>query len=333
MILEYLFLNNDKRADVENYNNTINDEVKSEKQRVTFTYQEIDKTDNWVLKYEIQGENERNAKRLSNIDAKIKTEFSPYIIINESSRYFNRQLYPLVNEFERQFRKFILLKAAIIGDDEIWKQVQKIDQIDFSGIYQLIFTDGDFIKKAKKAIDGKTKEDILKQIESLDEKTIWSSITTESELKIIKDNFQDIKNYRNDIMHAHNIGFSCYKNAKILFTDANNELFIENEELLSPRYISTLDSYDFNALTVGLGKLAKSLALITKAYMDSDSFNQSLENIRNNANILSSLIVQAYNDALLPGGDLEEEDSSDDNSEDNNDTDGENATKDNNEKT
>lgn len=333
MVLEYLFLNKDKREDVEKYNNTINDEVKSEKQKVDFTYQEIDQTDNWVLKYELQGENERNAKRLSDIDTKIKTDFSPYIIINESSRYFNRQLYPLVNEFERQFRKFILLKAAIIGDDEIWKQVQKLDQIDFGGIYQLIFTDGDFIKNAKKSIDGKTKEDILKQIQSLDEKTIWSSITTESELKIIKDKFQDIKNYRNDIMHAHNINCSCYVKAKTMFTDINNQLSKENEELLSPRYLSNLNSNEFNALTVGLGKLAKSVALIIKAYTDSDYFNQSMENIRNITNNTSNLIFQAYNNALLPVGDLEEEDSSDDNSEDKNDTDGENTIKDNNEKT
>lgn len=332
MVLEYLFLNKDKRENVEKYNNTINDEVKSENQKVDFTYQEIDKTDNWVLKYELQGENERSAKRLSDIDTEIKKEFSPYIIINESSRYFNRKLYPLVNEFERQFRKFIFLKTAISGNDEIWKQVQKIDQIDFGGIYQLIFIDGDFIKNAKKAIDGKTKEDILKQIESLDEKTIWSSITTESELKIIKDNFQDIKNYRNDIMHAHNISFSCYKNAKTMFTDINNQLSKENEELLSPRYLSTLNSFDYNALLSGLNKLAKTVAIIIKGYNFVERFNQSIETIRKSANLMSNLTFPTYSNAL-PVVDLEDEESSDDNSEDENDTDGENATKDNNEKT
>lgn len=46
-------------------------------------------------------------------------------------------------------------------------------------------------------------------------------------LSVIKENFQIIKQYRNDVMHAHYMDYDTYKKAVSLFKDVNTQLDIE----------------------------------------------------------------------------------------------------------
>ena len=112
-------------------------------------------------------------------------------------------------------------------------------------------------------------------IDALQESTAWHILVGDAVLSIIKDNFDLLKEYRNDVMHAHNIVWEKYKKAKQLFTSANDALEKELSQLLqypsmmqlSGKTASTL--YDkitaFNANTEKIGDgMAAALEIFAK---------------------------------------------------------------------
>ena len=69
-------------------------------------------------------------------------------------------------------------------------------------------------------------------IDSLSERTAWDILFGKSILTVIKDNFDLLKEYRNDVMHAHNINYDRFKAIKNLFFDVNLELEKQIDEIL-----------------------------------------------------------------------------------------------------
>lgn len=75
-------------------------------------------------------------------------------------------------------------------------------------------------------------------IDALQESTAWHILVGDTVLSIIKENFDLLKEYRNDVMHAHNINWEKYKKAKKLYSDANKA--IEDQLDLLLQYPDTM---------------------------------------------------------------------------------------------
>lgn len=221
MKLEYLFINSEEHEAIEEY----------KLENVTPEIINIDNTDCFIIQYNKDGDNENSAKILSKIDKMIKESFSPIVLINESSQYYNKKLFPYINEFERKLRCFLYLKSAISGDQESKEVIQDLESKDFGTIFEILFTDQGFQTKVRKEINNKsrayTKDEILNIINELDENTVWGKLIEGNTLNELKNNFLKIKDFRNDVMHAHNINTTKFLKAKRLFTKINQEL--ENE--------------------------------------------------------------------------------------------------------
>ena len=118
MIQEYLFMDATHRGAVEEYS----------PDKVNVDFFDIENSTCWIAQYTMGGENEDSAKALSLINDYIVEHFNPTILTNESSAYYNKKLFPDINEFERKLRKLLYLKSAIYHGDkkliisEIWKQ-------------------------------------------------------------------------------------------------------------------------------------------------------------------------------------------------------------------
>lgn len=198
-----------------------------------------------IIKYEIDKNNLAAAKKLSSIEQDIlKIDDKLIILESGSSRYFNGILYPLVNDMERKLRKLLYL-AAIHSNDSQTEIVRDIEMKDFGQIYKLLFVDYNFIKAtkniAKNGIKGEldggtfTKAEIINAIYSLKEVTTWDNILNEKAVPTLRNKFPLVKEYRNDVMHAHNIDFEKFKNAKELYRTINSELDKEiNKISISP---------------------------------------------------------------------------------------------------
>ena len=112
---EYLFTSLEKFEQVKEY---LPDKV----QRKIY---KIENTESFVSVYSIEGEKKENAKILSKIDEEIRKKFSPIVLTNDSSEYYNKVLFPYINKFECKLRCFLYLKSTVSENPENFKNIQK----------------------------------------------------------------------------------------------------------------------------------------------------------------------------------------------------------------
>ena len=98
-------------------------------------------------------------------------------------------------------------------------------------IFELLFTDEEFISRTKKEISRKTwqftKNEILESLREIDENTLWDALMGETSVPELRKKFLALKDFRNDVMHAHNIDTTTFNLAKKLITEVNGQLTAE----------------------------------------------------------------------------------------------------------
>lgn len=218
MIQEYLFIDDTNKEEIEAY----------KPDRVTTESYSIDNSNCWIVSYSVVGENENGAKLLSDVNEYIVEKFSPTVLSNGSSAYFNRMLFPCINEFERKLRKLLYLKSALNKGDKVVENISELESKDLGEIFTLMFTDDNFIKSVRTTVNDKTwaftKDEIVKSLNNIVENTKWDSLIGTDSVSELRSNFLLAKNYRNDTMHAHNINAKTYRDAKRLFGKINDQL-------------------------------------------------------------------------------------------------------------
>lgn len=308
MILEYLFFDKNQRQNVEVYNHELetSDTGNSKNASVQITYKDFDELECWIVKYERNGNNEATAKQSSEISTYICQEFSPTILTDESSEYFNKTLYPLVNKFERLLRKFLYLKVSQCDEQKFRSVISDIDQKDFGEIYTILFIDNNFRAAARDKIKKlNTRAEMYEAIDALQESTAWHILVGDEILTIIKDNFDLLKEYRNDVMHAHNISWGKYKKAKKLFTDANDALERELNQLLQYHSVVPMSEKAVSILHDKLlvldndaEEISQSLAAFLRTFANSDNIataDKLSENISKILQNINLVISDKYN--------------------------------------
>ena len=218
MIQEYLFIDNTHREAVEKY---VPD-------KATREIHDIDNSTCWIVTYSLSKENEDSAKALSQINKYVVDHFKPTVLTNESSAYYNRKLYPHINEFERKLRKLLYLKSAIYHGEKKIDNIRDLESKDLGVIFELLFTDAEFVKSVRTKVNEKTwqftKKEIVAVLQSITEDTVWNNLLGTEAVTSLSENFLTVKNYRNDVMHAHNIDTETYREAKKLFSEINGQL-------------------------------------------------------------------------------------------------------------
>lgn len=309
MILEFLFFDKRQREQVEQFNREQSSAVSEDTQTplLEISYKDFDGCECWIVRYEKKGNSEKDAKESSEIVMRICQTFSPVIVTDESSEYFNKSLYPLVNKFERLLRKFLYLKVSQCDENRFRNIVTDIDKKDFGDIYTMLFVDSNFRTEARDKIKKlNTRAEMFEAIDSLQESTAWHVLVGDAVLSIIKDNFDLLKEYRNDVMHAHNISWDKYKKAKKLFSDANTALQNEISQLLqypsaillSEKTVSTL--YDkLMAFNENAEKIGKGLSAVVDMFAKLASPSYQVEvppNLEKALLLLRELVLDAPND-------------------------------------
>lgn len=164
MINEYLFLSNDYRAAVEAYS----------PDSVSVDISNIEKTPLWTVTFSVPNKNEDSAKKLSEIHNMIM-QYAPLVLSCESSEYYNRILFPLINELERKLRKLLYLAASISDNTNAKESIKQLEEKDFGEIFDLLFIDQNFILNMKKRINADLKSEFNGRANILKKrlKAIW----------------------------------------------------------------------------------------------------------------------------------------------------------------
>ncbi len=221
---EYLFLSDEHRAVVEKYKpNGITVEISS-----------IKKSPLWIARYSLESKNEDSAKKLSEVHTTLM-RYSPLVLSCESSEYYNRILFPLVNELECKLRKLLYLAASISDNEKAKENIKQLEKKDFGEIFELLFIDPNFISsmkmrinaEAKSVFNGKSKYskgEVQDYLDSLDEHVLWDTMLGKEDVPTLRSRFRDVQTYRNDVVHAHHIGKDLFGKARYLFNKINKEL-------------------------------------------------------------------------------------------------------------
>ncbi len=253
-----------------------------------------------VLSISMTGENEDNAKTLSLIHDEIIAENKVIVLNNGCSERFNKMLFPLINEFERKLRKLIYLAVVLSEPDQIkgMEKIENLEEKDLGEIFEALFTDPDFIKSLKTFINSKStplssKKWLINTIGSFEEKTLWSQLIG-NRLIELSENFVEVKDARNDVMHAHDITFMRFKEIKEMYKKNNGELDQLIKEFYDPKQQSNIQVKDFN---VRLAEVMKQLANELSSAVR--PLNSQFEDIAKSFSQLgSSLILSDFKDQL-----------------------------------
>ncbi|MFI3307407.1 MAG: hypothetical protein R3Y21_02450 [Mycoplasmatota bacterium] len=223
MIQQYL-VNGEKNID-----NIFLEKIKVDK--IKFEINKLTNTDLVVITYECKNNDENMAQKMSEIHENLIKTKNIVILANESSQYFCKKLYPIINEFEMNLRKLLYLSSSIKNSVAGVENIKKLEEKDLGEIFELLFTDTNYNAKVKKEINNKswkfTREEITSVFNEFEENTLWNKLLGENRVESLVKNFLKVKNIRNDVMHAHEITYEMFKMSKKLYTKINEE--IENE--------------------------------------------------------------------------------------------------------
>ena len=219
MIQEYLIKDNTEKEAIKAYKP---DEI----QVRIYT---ANKSDCSYIQFSMDRENEKTAKKLSDVDKYITEHFNVIRLEDGSSAYFNKQLYPHVSKFEYKLRKLLYLASAINNDEKFEQNIVGLESRNFGDIFSLLFIDGEFMNTIKENIKKRNKEDFSKEdilafIESTTEKNIWEKLFGKNTAPILEKNFNDIRFKRNDVMHSHHIDWRMYRTIRKRYDDISSEV-------------------------------------------------------------------------------------------------------------
>ncbi len=232
MIHEYLFLTDDNRAKVEEY----------QPDGITVKISNIGKTSLWVVTYSLPNKNEDSTKKLLGVHACIM-QYSPLVLSCESSEHYNKTLFPLANELERKLRKLLYLAASISDNEKAKENIKQLEEKDLGVIFDLLFIDQNFILNVKKRINADSKSEfsgksnyskaeVQSYLDTLVEHTLWDKILSDKDVPALRSRFREVQAYRNGVMHAHNISKELFDKAYYLFDKINQELDVAIGELI-----------------------------------------------------------------------------------------------------
>lgn len=179
MIQEYLFTSDQYKADLENL---------SISPKVTKEITTIENSKCWTLLISVPGVSMEAAKILDPLNRKVCENYRPTVLANECSAYFNKALYPIVNEFERKLRKLLYLASSLHGDENSQKVIVGLEEQELGNIFETLFSDAAFVKKAKETINKTlswqfTRAELLDAINKLDENRFNKSVDANEKLE------------------------------------------------------------------------------------------------------------------------------------------------------
>lgn len=256
MVQEYLFLDSQNKEKVSGLKYS----------KIECEIEDFGTKDAFIVRYTSEHDTERDAIELSKLNEDV-IACKPIVLTNGSSAYFNQRLYPLINEFERKLRKLVYIASTYNDIEEAKDMLNTMESMTFDEIYNRLFIDNKFVTNTTKIVNKAAKENkltkdyIVEQLNSVEEEPIWEKLIGKYNLTCISENFIDIKNYRNDIMHAHNINYRDYSIAKTMIENANNELGLG----ISQYYINndSVQTFDISGAVAAIKELAKALKSVT----------------------------------------------------------------------
>ena len=163
---------------------------------------------------------------------------SQYLIIeDQASTYYEKRLFGMLAEFERKLRAVLYLAVSAETGELENDETKGIAEMEFGPLFTRLFVDTSFGKRVKDEL-GKLgrlpeKAELTDIVQSVEEDSVWTRYFKNEDMPTIRKHHYEIKDYRNAVMHAHQMSKEEFNNARNLLTKANNELDLCISEMLN----------------------------------------------------------------------------------------------------
>lgn len=262
MKIEFLYKDDTYKSVIDGINESLNLEENE------ITYTPTVRVGLNIFSFSKSGDNETTAKKLDEIKQTVFQSLDPnnlFVITDGVSSYFCQRLYPQMANFERGLRKVLCLASIKSQDEKAIDVCKQIEQKEFADIYQLLFSDTNYVTEARKIVNSNSpalsKYDIVKKLNGISESTLWDKLF-KGQYSYIPENFLEIKNGRNKTMHSRNISFEEYCAIKTNLDKANR--------MLKQIEFDVLEKENFNAYEA-ITSILDALGLLSKAVVGAAS--------------------------------------------------------------
>ena len=254
-----------------------------------------------ILSYEYSKSKLNSAKKFGDFLSKFreflgKNRLKYSILSNSLSMYFSNRLYPKFQTYESLLRKIFVLALSPLEDEDIIRIVkeQTNDKLDLSKIHTIEHIERLQIAELHSLIfeininpvrdltihfkDFQNKNEyILKEmIKNSLPTTLWkkhfTQFTDSEKDDVLKNSYDTIREYRNEVMHFHMLTYKRYKKIDSLLSDVIEELkevqnnMLERWDFEATRKL-TNDIF-YQELLASLSSLSKTASEVIRPAMD-----------------------------------------------------------------
>ena len=221
-----------------------------------------------ILSYEYSKSKLNSAKKFGDFCSKFrgfleKNDLNYSILFDDLSMYFSQKLYPKFQTYELLLRKIFALALSPLEDKNIIRivkeqtnakldlskihTIERIERLQIAELHTLIFEINinpvNDLTIHFKDFQNKNEYILKEMIRNSLPITIWEKhftpFTNSEKVDVLKNNYDRIREYRNDVMHFHTLTYRRYKKIDLLLSNVIKEL----EEL----EYSMLEKWDFEA--------------------------------------------------------------------------------------
>lgn len=206
-----------------------------------------------ILSFEYSKSKLNSAKKFGDFLSKFreflgKNRLKYSILSNSLSMYFSNRLYPKFQTYESLLRKIFVLALSPLEDEDIIRIVKEqtndkldlskihtiehIERLQIAELHSLIFEINinpvnNLINHFKNFQD-KSEYHLKQMIKKALPITIWEKhfapFTDNERADVLKNSYNSIREYRNDVMHFHMLTYKRYKKIDSLLSDVIEEL-------------------------------------------------------------------------------------------------------------
>ena len=254
-----------------------------------------------ILSYEYSKSKLNSAKKFGDFCSKFrgfleKNDLNYSILFDDLSMYFSQKLYPKFQTYELLLRKIFALALSPLEDKNIIRivkeqtnakldlskihTIERIERLQIAELHTLIFelniNPVNNLTNHFKNFQDKSEYHLKQMIKKALPITIWEKhfvpFIDDERADVIKNSYNSIREYRNDVMHFHMLTYRRYKKIDLLLSDVIKEL----EEL----EYSMLERWDFEAtrkltndifaqeFLASLSSLSKTVSEVIRPAMD-----------------------------------------------------------------
>ena len=206
-----------------------------------------------ILSYEYSKSKLNSAKKFGDFCSKFrgfleKNDLNYSILFDDLSMYFSQKLYPKFQTYELLLRKIFALALSPLEDENIIRivkeqtntkldlskihTIERIERLQIAELHTLIFELNinpiNNLMTHFKDFQNKNEYSLKEMIRDSLPITIWEKhfvpFTDSEKVDVLKNNYDSIRQYRNDVMHFHKLTYRRYKKIDLLLTDVIKEL-------------------------------------------------------------------------------------------------------------